>query len=554
MLTAVALLAELSTFRSTSVRAESVESSASSPQSAQRCTGLADLHIDQVEIVSARNQAAGTPVAGATLRVPGMGASAEISGLPGFCRVIGRIQAEAGSAINFEVWMPSDGWDGRLNGIGVGGFAGSISYRELSLAVRSGQVGVTTDTGHRGTYADGAWAKGHPERVRDYGWRAFHLTTLAAKKLVASYYGRGPDRSYFIGCSGGGRQGLIEAARFPEDYDGVLAGAPAANFTDLAMSMVWTAQMQMEPGAQIRPSQTDFLQSEVLKQCDALDGQVDGVVDDPRQCKFDASKLACGTSSSPQCFTPPQIIALNRIYDGPRDATGHPIAPAYGPSGSEQGDAMLPVGWENGIFGTTERPSAHSLFAHHLLQSFIAAPFANVGNFDFNSHPARIKATLAADLDASPDLRRFFARGGKLILWHGWADGFIPPNATLNYHQALLRISGKRAPGSARLFMVPGVQHCSGGSGPAIFGQSGAPAPGETPDRNMLAALQAWVEKGRPPDSLVARKGSVTAMMGGPTADKEMQRLLCAFPARAVLRAGANPDEAASYNCSLPGK
>src|SRR6185437_4014286 len=202
------------------------------------------IKLDGVEILSATDQRAGSPVEGA--RMPGMtgnpGEGALVAGLPAFCRVVGRIHPEPGSDIHFEVWMPSAGWDGRFNGVGTGGFAGSIDYLTLGLALKSGQASASTDTGHSGNASESAWAKDHPERVRDYGWRAVHLTTAAAKQLVTRFYGRSPDHSYFIGCSNGGRQGLMEASRFPRDYDGILAGAPAAVWTDLAMSMINVVQ------------------------------------------------------------------------------------------------------------------------------------------------------------------------------------------------------------------------------------------------------------------------------------------------------------------------
>ena len=437
------------------------------------CARLVSLKLDDVEIVSAQSQLAAKPVEGAHL--PSMsgnpGEGALISGLPAFCRVAGRIHPEAGSDIHFEVWMPSAGWDGRLYGVGTGGFAGSIDYMTLGAAIKSGQAAASTDTGHSGNAQDSAWAKGHPERVRDYGWRAIHLTTLAAKKLVTSFYGHASAHSYFVGCSNGGRQGLMEASRFPEDYDGIVAGAPAAVWTDLALSMINAAQAQLAPGAAIRREQAPLLQDEVLRQCDALDGQVDGLIDDARQCKLDVSKLACGVSNSPQCFTAPQLTALKKIYAGPRDASGHQLTGGYLPSGSEVGTPWPPLGWEGYILtGPGGQPQGETLVSG-LLKDLVQAPFATPATFDFSKDTPRLKAALASDLDAQPTLQPFFDHGGKLILWHGWADAAIPPEATLSFHQNILRSSGLRAKNSVRLFMVPGVQHCFGGTGPDMFGQ-----------------------------------------------------------------------------------
>jgi hypothetical protein len=510
-----------------------------------RCAGLARQHFDQAEVVSAVDQAAGALIPGATMPTMGSAAAGRpMSGLPGFCRVIGRIRGEPGSDIGFELWMPSAGWDGRLNGSGNGGYAGSIGYMELAGAVKAHQVGVSTDTGHRGTSEDAAWAKGHPERVRDFGWRAIHLAALAAKALVAGYYGRGPDHAYFIGASNGGRQGLMEASRYPDDYDGVMAGAPATVRTDELMTHIWVYQAQMPPGAAIRPEQLRLLQSEVVRQCDAIDGQVDGLVADPRRCRFDVSRLACGAAAAPLCFTPPQLAALRRIYAGPQDRAGRRIAVGLPPSGAEVGDPAPMFGWDAAICADPNKPSTSEF-----LSNFIAAPFADNRSFDFDRDPPRLKAALSAELDVQPDLRRFFARGGKLIIWQGWADASVPPQATLNFYEAIVRNSAGRARSGARLFMVPGVQHGLGGTGPDVFGQLTAPAPGDTPDRNIVAALQAWVETGRSPDALVARSHKSGGRFGPPTGRPEKSRLICAYPARSELRPGADPDSASSYVC-----
>ncbi|MCE7797145.1 tannase/feruloyl esterase family alpha/beta hydrolase [Sphingobium sufflavum] len=518
-----------------------------SAPTAQDCDRLGSLKLPDVEISVATSlpDRARVPAAGLTSMY---GKAAVVAtNVPAFCRVVGHIRPTKDSDIGFELWMPLQGWDGRLHGIGIGGFAGGIDYFTLSGAIRTGQAALATDTGHSGTMSESGWAKGHPEKVRDYGWRAVHLSTVAAKAIIAAIYGRGPDKSYFVGCSGGGRQGLMEAARFPDDYDGILSGAPAAIWTDLAIAMTSAMQAQDAPGAAIRRDQTRLLQEEVLRQCDGNDGQRDGLIADPRLCRFDASRLACSTSSSAQCFSPPQIAALNRIHAGARDSKGRQLAGGYLPSGSELGTPAPVFGWDSYLLRGPNGRSEGEGLASGLMDNFIQTPFPSLTTFDFDKDPARLKAALAADLDAPADLRRFFARGGKLILWHGWADAAIPPEATLRYHAAVARQSGKRAQDSTRLFMVPGVQHCAGGLGPSAFGQAGAPKPEETPDRNMVAALQAWVEgKAAAPESLVATR-SQAILMGGAAA--QPQRLLCALPRRAVLQPGGDPDKAASYRC-----
>lgn len=519
---------------------------------ADPCGQLFTLKLDKVDIQSARTQPADAPVEGAHLpsMTGNLAGGALIAKLPAFCRVIGRIHPEAGSDIHFEVWMPSAGWDHRFYGLGTGGFAGSIDYMALGSAVQAGEAAASTDTGHSGGANDSSWAKGHPERVRDYGWRAIHLTTVAAKELVAAFYHHAADHAYFVGCSNGGRQGLMEASRFPDDYDGIVAGAPAAVWTDLALSMINHVQAQLPPGATIRSEQAHVLQDEVLKQCDALDGHLDGVVDDARLCKLDVSKLACGVSNSPQCFSEPQLTALKQIYAGPRDASGHQMTAGYLASGSEVGTPFPPLGWEGYILGGPSGQPGGGVLVGGLLKDVVQSPFATPATFDFNKDPARLKSALAADLDAQPNLHQFFDHGGKLILWHGWADAAIPPEATLQFHQSILLTSGPRARDSVRLFMVPGVQHCLGGSGPDLFGEFAAPQPGDTPERNIVTALQSWVENGRAVESLVGRRG-FGGFMGMPEPRPERQRLLCAYPAKAILRPGGDLDQASNYRCQV---
>ena len=516
------------------------------------CAKLAGLKLGQVVIDSARTQPANAPVEGARLTdmagTPGKGPP--VAGLPAFCRVVGHIHPEPGSDIRFEVWMPSEGWDGRFNGGNNGGFAGSIDYIGLGAAVKAGQASASTDTGHAGTGTESAWAKGHPERVRDYGWRGVHLTTVVGKKLVASYYGRRPDHSYFIGCSNGGRQALMEASRFPDDYDGIVAGAPAAVATDLIVAMTNTVQAQLPPGAALRPEQMRLLSSEVVKQCDALDGQVDGLIDDPRRCQLDVSKLACGVNSSPQCFTKPQLAALRKIHAGPHDSAGRRVAFGYLPTGAEAGNPAPGLGWESWLAEGQKTPTMHDSFTTGMLADLVAKPFATPATFNFDKDPSRLKAALGADLDATPNMSRFFAHGGKLIVWQGWADAAIPLQATLAFRDRILASSGPKARTQMRVFALPGVQHCAGGTGADVIGQIGAPQPKDTPERSVGAAVQAWVETGRAPETLVGRRG-MGGLMGMPESKPEKQRLICAYPAKAVLKPGADPDAAVSYSCHM---
>ncbi|MEY2926217.1 MAG: hypothetical protein RL367_694, partial [Pseudomonadota bacterium] len=356
------------------------------------CAKLAGLKLTDVEITQATSLAEGAPVPNSGLS-PMFGNAPVVGKAPAaFCRVVGHVRPTPTSDIGFEVWLPGAGWDGRLHGIGIGGFAGVIDYFTLGQGVKAGQATVATDTGHQGNMQESGWAKGQPEKVRDYDWRAVHLSTVAAKRLVAAFYGRVPDKSYFVGCSGGGRQGLMEAARFPDDYDGVVSGAPAASFTDLAMAFTNSIQAQNAPGAAIRPEQAKLLQEEVLRQCDGSDGQADGLVADPRQCRFDAAKLSCSVSSSAQCFSDPQLAALRRIQSGPRNSSGRQLAGGYLPSGSESGTPAPMLGWEGyQLRAKSGKPGGEGL-ADGMLGDLIQTPFATPASFDWEKDPARLRA------------------------------------------------------------------------------------------------------------------------------------------------------------------
>ena len=437
-----------------------------------------------------------------TITPPQTGAAVRLAA---HCRITMHLAPEPGSDIHTEMWLPLAGWDGRLSAGGNGGFAGSIETGALASAVRAGQVGVSTDTGHVGGAGDGAWARGRPEKVRDYGWRAFHLSTVAAKAITARVYGRMPEHAYFASCSNGGRQALMEAQRFPEDYDGVIAGAPALDWTGVAAALIWDVQALAKPGARIGADQAPLLQAAVLAACDGVDGKTDGLIADPRRCRFDPAVLACGQRTVTGCFTPAQIEALRQIYAGPTTPDGRRLYPGFPPSGSEVG-SLPDFGWNGWIFPPANRPSNQALYPKAMLEDLTSPPLGTVATFDFARDPQRLDAALGADLNAKdPYLRRFFARGGKLILWHGWADPALPPGRTLTYYDNVLKHSGSRAAQSVRLFMAPGVQHCFGGAGLSSFGQAGAPPPGSGPEDDLAAALQAWVEIGRPPERINAR-------------------------------------------------
>lgn len=495
----------------------------SSPGVAEACKALKGQTVAGAQVLAADLHEA------ETITPPQLGGPVK---LPAHCRVFLRLAPEAGSDIRTQVWLPLAGWDGRLSAGGNGGFAGSIEEGALATAVRAGQVGMSTDTGHKGGAGDGAWGKDQPGKVRDYGWRAFHVSTVAAKAIAARVFGRAPDHAYLASCSNGGRQALMEAQRYPEDYDGLIAGAPALDWTGVAAALVWDIQALSRPGAHIGPEQASLLQAAVLNACDALDGEKDGVIADPRRCRFDPAVLACGAAAQGGCFNPAQIEALRRIYAGPSTPAGRKLYPGYMAAGAEAGLGQA-LGWNGWIFAPAGRDSGQAAGPKAMLEDLTSPPLGTIESFDFSRDPQRLDAALGGDLNAKdPDLSRFFARGGKLILWHGWADPGLPPLRTLSYYQDVLKHSGPRASSSVRMFMAPGVLHCFGGPGLNSFGQAGAPPPGSGPNDHLVAALQAWVETGRAPERVNARRRADVLPgafdpLGGPA---EVVGVLCAWP------------------------
>ena len=289
------------------------------------CEPLSKLALPGATITEARSVPAGafTPPEGKP-----------IPDLPSFCRVAGVIKPSSDSNIQFEVWMPASGWNGKFQGIGNGGFAGSISYAGLAGAVRHGYATASTDTGHHASGTDAGWALNHPEKIVDFGYRAIHETAAKAKAIIHAFYGEAPRRSYFSSCSNGGRQALMEAQRFPDDYDGIIAGAPANFWTHLLTQAAWDIQATMQdPAAYIPAAKIPAIEAAALAACDALDGVKDGVLDDPSKCHFDPSQLLCKGPESDACLTAPQVGALKKIYAGPRDSKGRQIMPGFSPGG-----------------------------------------------------------------------------------------------------------------------------------------------------------------------------------------------------------------------------
>jgi len=341
---------------------------------------------------------------------PPTGSAAPFKELPAFCRVTGVIKPTTDSNIRFEVWMPSTGWNGKFQGIGNGGFAGTITQTALAAAVARGYAAASTDTGH--TTTDASWALGHPEKIVDYGHRAIHEMTEKAKSIVSAFYGNGPKRSYFASCSNGGRQALMEAQRYPNDYDGLIAGAPANYFTHILTGFAWNLQATLnDPASYVPASKLKAVETAALAACDARDGMTDGVIDDPTKCSFDPSVLLCKGADSDACLTEKQIVALKKIYAGPRTSSGEQIIPGFVP-GAETG----PGGWVAWITGAGSNKGLQFFFASQTFANMIYNdPAWDFKTFNLDRDSKLADEKLASSLNATdPNLKDFKARGGKL--------------------------------------------------------------------------------------------------------------------------------------------
>ena len=511
---------------------------------AQTCAALSQLTLSSAKVLSAQlfQPGAFTPPSTPSPEFY-IGNPDLYKSLGAFCRVVVQAAPSTDSDIKIEVWLPAEGWNGKFQGQGNGGFAGEIDYRRLALAVNNKYATAATNTGHTGGVTDAAWALGHPEKVIDFGYRAIHEMTLIGKALIRAFYGNNVQHSYFSSCSNGGRQALMEAQRFPADYDGILSGAPANFWTHLLTKALADAQATtLDSASYIPANKLPALARAVNTACDAQDGVADGVLNDPRQCKFDPASLLCKAGDSTECLTAPQITALKKLYEGPRDTSGKLIFPGYVP-GAEEG----PAGWETWITGLAPEKS--------LLFAFSTGYFSNMvySRVDWSYRGTTVEQGLeAADRNTAkslnatdPDLATFQARGGKLILYHGWNDPAISALNTINYYESVISKMGRSETNAfTRLYMVPGMQHCGDGPGANSFGQVGVGA--KDPQHNMELALEQWVEGGIAPSSVVATK----YVDDNPDNAVKFTRPLCPYPQAAKYTGTGDPNDAANFVCA----
>lgn len=458
-----------------------------------------------------------------------------LNGLPRFCRVA----AVSKPAVQFEVWLPLTTWNGKFQGVGNGANAGAISYDAMAAAVRRGYAVASTDTGHATTNGrDARWAMGHPELMTDFAHRGLHLTTEHAKSMVRNLYGRAAERSYYVGCSTGGRQGLMEAQRYPDDYDGLIAGAPAANWTRFQTGgHLWVVlALNKDPESYVPASKLPIIEKAVNAACDASDGVQDGVLGDPRRCSFNAASLTCKSGEdAATCLTPKQADAVNKVWNGPRDSKGEPVYPPYMRGAEAAG------GWASYSTGNKPLSGSHWDQADNVMKFMVFEnPAWDFRTFDYERDVPFADKKLGALMNAfDPDLSKLRKRGGKLLLYHGWNDPSISPQNTVNYYERAVETWRKQDAASAtasqdfiRLFMVPGMLHCSGGPGTDRF--------------DAVTALERWVERGETPEVLQAEHATNGAVV--------RTRPLCAYPKVAVYSGQGSTDDARNFSCRLPAQ
>jgi feruloyl esterase len=515
------------------------------PVFAATCESLATLKLADTTITSAQQVAAGAFVP------PGASAPpASVKNLPAFCRVQATLKPAKDSDIKVEVWLPLTGWNGKYRGHGNGGFAGQVLYPSMAVALTEGYATASTDTGHAGAAIDASWALGHPDKIIDFGWRAIHEMTLKAKAIIQAFYGEPAKKSYFSGCSNGGRQALMEAQRFPEDYDGIIAGAPANYWTSVFAAFIWNMQAtQATPESYIGVKKIPAIARAVAEACDTNDGVKDGVLNDPRACHFDPKVLLCKQGDSDSCLTAPQVTALKKIYDGPVDSKGKQMFPGFLPGGEEGGG-----GWATWI-SMGPGKDWQGLFASGFFNNMIVSK----EQIDLKTINVETAVKMASDQQAKtfdavdPNLKPFMARGGKLIVYHGWSDAALPPQASVNYFNSVEATLGAPATASfMRLYMAPGVQHCAGGPGPNSFGQF---APAGDAQHDINQALEQWVEKGTAPDKLIATKNLTREQPDGAQTESsnakpaKMTRPLCPYPQSAKYKGTGDTNDAANFEC-----
>ena len=461
------------------------------------------------------------------------------------CKVGGVI----GTETNFELLLP-DNWNGKFVMGGGGGFVGTVQNTSLMFgSLQAGYATVGTDTGHAGHPGSAEWAYNNLERLVSFGHQAVHRTAVTAKALIADYYDETISRSYFTGCSRGGGQGFMEAQRYPEDFDAIVAGSPAYNWTGLGVfASQINAAMYPDPSnlqeAIVGPQEQQLIESSYLAMCDADDGIEDGILNDPRQCDFDVGTLLCEGEKTDSCLSEEQLAAVRVIYDGPKDSQGRPLYFGF-PFGGEtaqggwsqwftgglkyqEGAEEFQAGVEMGPFEAPVAPSAYYAFGNGVMKYLIYNdPAWSYVGFNYDRFAQESEAAAQTLNSTNPDLSAFRERGGKLLIYNGWSDHAQTSLAFADYYEQVLA-HDETAANDVRLFLMPGVGHCFGGRGPSWV--------------NFLDEIDSWVESGDAPDQVIAYWLDENQQPTG-------SRPVCAYPEVAQYDGEGDTRDASSFSC-----
>jgi feruloyl esterase len=507
---------------------------ASTPtETAKSCDTAA---LASIQLTGATLQTA-TPVAAGSYTPAG--STQAITNLPAFCRITGRATPSSDSLVNFEVWVPSGtAWNGKMVVTGNGGYSPAMSLGDMAYAMRQGYAVVGGDTGHQSADPNEMfWGVGHPEKITDWGSRSVHAITAPARTLIAGLNAKAPSRAYYYGCSTGGHQAYAQIQRYPEDFDGVIAGAPGNNRTRLNVEFLHRFLSNRATGTTtpviLPAAKATLITQSAIAACDSLDGVTDGVMEDPRACsaKFSVDSLLCTGAETASCLTADQLAVAKKIYAGPKNPrTGAQIYPG------------LVVGTESGwpqYWGSTE-----PVRADYWRLWVFDNPQWNWWTFDYDRDLSFADAKISPLVDQNnADIGAFKSRGAKAIVYQGWQDPVVNPIDTIAYYDKVKAAQGSQAEADKffRLFLVPGMGHCAGGAGATTFGNGGVQAPAPDASRDLLMALDRWVEQGTAPDSIVATR----VVSGAATRTHP----LCTYPKKAVYKGSGSVDDAASFSC-----
>lgn len=480
--------------------------------SAAACEDLAHLSLPNATITLAQDVSAGSFTPPSARALPN---------LPAFCRVGATIKPTSDSDIKVEVWLPLASWNGKFEAVGNGGWAGEIEYSALADALRHGFAAASTNDGDAGS--DLNFFITQPERFVDFAYRSEHEMTLKAKSVIAAFYGRAPRYSYWNGCSGGGREGLLQAHHYPADFDGIIAGDPATLKRNAWAMYIANAAFK-NPEDYIPPSKYPMIHQAVLDACDKIDGLKDGLIGDPRNCHFDPQTLLCKGTDSPSCLTARQVQTARTILSPMKSSSGEELFPRLEP-GTELRWGRLAGG-----------PAPADLFLDYFRFIVFKNPKWDWRTFNVDRDTALANKDAEGIVALDPDLSAFAQHGGKLLIYHGWADQQVAPVASIEFYEGVASSEAKsQGHGSmdisdwARLFMIPGMAHCSGGEGPGQF--------------DKMDVIQQWVERSKPPDQIIASHVSQGQV--------DRTRPICPYPQVAEYKGSGSIDSASSFACHL---